>query len=411
MQPEAIKPFAVAADTTILQSASSFIQPSSGRTDPRAEESFEAIATAFCNGTRLFLPLPQGQCGENPFLLDLWRSACIVTDLFNNELSDDAFKEIGGPLTTPFALFVEGDAPDVAKWLAFQFTPDIVGGYMTRADDLAIRRTGPLVRQLLAEHRLSHLEAAILSLQEKENFKPPQAYEHLVGTSEIPSFVHLCASYTFSVFLRGWSYAANLSKDPDVPIYKHAWIRCAALRSGIGSPVSRVRADGSELWFPWGNILAEVFSDRAPLIPKAQSAASDVLLGLRQQTEHLRSQLASALVEVNTGNPRATPTDAEVLILDTLRDVDVVPRYSISTRTEFLARWLRDLVEQTAPIFKIPAELITGVVQNRWLREKEFDLRLRFRRDKLWDIFEDPSIRASIRAFKERNASERNFVE
>jgi hypothetical protein len=409
MQAEINKTSAVAADTTILLSASSFIQPSSGRTDAYAEESFAAIATAFCNGTRLFLPLPQDHCGEDPFLLDLWRSAGTVTDLFNYELSDEAFGEIGQPLATPFSLFVEGGAPDVAKWIDFQFTPAIIGDYL-RADAHVVRRAGALVRQLLEKRKLPHLEAAILELQGKGDFKTPRVYEPLVGTPEIPSFVHLCISYTFSVFLRGWSYAAYLSDLPDVPIYKHAWIRSAALRSGIGLAISRVAADVEKSWFPWGNILSEVFSDRAPLVPRDLSAASEVLIGLRKETEHRRDQLSEALTKVSTERDKATPTDAEILILDILRNVEVVPRYSPSIRTEFLAKWLRDLVTHTAPIFNIPAEFITGVVQNRWLRRQELNLRLRFRRDKLWDVFEDPNIRASIRAFKERMATDRKSM-
>lgn len=395
MHQETGNPLAVAADTTILQSASSYIKPSAGRIDPRAEDSFEAIATAFCNGAKLYRPLPRHHRGENPFLLDLWRSEGFVTDLSNVEMSEDSFKEVGERLAVSFYRFVEGDASDVAQWLTFQFTPDNVGIYLSRADEWAIQRAAPLAEQMLRENMLPRLQDAISS---QKDFRAPKEYQRLIGRSHIPSFIHLCVSYAFSIYLRGWSYAAHLSTIPDIPVYRHGWIRCAALRAEIDAPLSRIIDQDVEQWFPWGNILTAVFNASSPLIPRSTSAVSDVLSSIREQTLTQRTDLAQALESVGSAGQDSTPTDAEILILEILAKAGVVPRYVQSTRTEFLARWLQDLIGQVAPVLKTPAELVSGVVQNRWLREKELNLRLRFRRDRLWDILADPNIRQTIRS-------------
>jgi len=47
----------IAADTTVLQTVSSYVEPVDGVIAPRAAQAFESIATAFCSGAVLHLPL------------------------------------------------------------------------------------------------------------------------------------------------------------------------------------------------------------------------------------------------------------------------------------------------------------------------------------------------------------------
>ena len=119
----------IAADTTLLLAASSFIQASEGKVDPRSDRAFDAVTTAFCNGAGLYLPLPKHRVEDIPIFLDLWRRHG-MTEVPHLELTDSEFERVIKQLARAFAVFVDGMAADTARWIQFQFSSDIVANHL-----------------------------------------------------------------------------------------------------------------------------------------------------------------------------------------------------------------------------------------------------------------------------------------
>src|SRR5579862_8735800 len=82
----------VAVDITMLLAASSFTAPKRSRTDPRAADAFDAVATAYCNGATLFVPLPESHVDAAPFFFKLWKSDDAVRTVPNLEMEDSGFE-------------------------------------------------------------------------------------------------------------------------------------------------------------------------------------------------------------------------------------------------------------------------------------------------------------------------------
>ena len=383
----------VAADITLLLSAYSFISPLSGRLDPRARAAFDAVATAYCNGAQLLLPLPKDRPADVPLFLDLWKRSSVVTEVPQLELSDEAFDEIAATCSDAFVTYAEGTPDDVARWIAFQFSDQAVEAHLTRSDMDTIRRAGPLAAELLRLKRLPKLTDAILRLQGEGPLQEPGEYEWMVGSPDLPSFIHLCLAYALSVAFRGYSYALGVGQLPNDPAYRHHWIRSPVLRTNLPHGSTRT-ADQTATWFPWGALLTAVFDPRKPLAKRRPERVAEVLDGIRASAPQVRHAFAQPLAEPSKlGSISSKLTDRDQLILDVLRSVDVTPRYSASTGIETLAEWLRGLVKERHPIWQVPIEVVLAQLQPEWLRKLEAGFRARFRRDRFWDVFEDPGLR------------------
>jgi hypothetical protein len=387
----------IGVDITLLLAASSFISGFDGKTDPRSAEAFVAVATAYCNGSDLILPLPRQTVEEIPIFLELWRRRAAMTPMPDVELSDDVFNTIGTSAAHEFATYAEGAAWDVGRWLAFQFTPSIANVYLQRSDISAIKRCSVIARTVLKDGELAQVQTVIAKLQQNDSIQIPGIYEHLIGTNDIPSFVHLCAAYAISVSLRGYSYAISLGQYPNAPLYRHHWVRAPIVRR-IGSKDLPGEVKSEDIiHFPWGPILRRVFDPSAPVAGRDPEHVAMVLDGLRDRsvrmTDAMQQGLLNNLVSKQAGDKL---TEAEGFVLKMLLEVGVAPRYAESTFLQQGVRWLREISKEKA-LFRLPVELITTNLQPRWLRGVESTMRLRFKRDSFWKAMEDPGIRAAIR--------------
>jgi hypothetical protein len=381
----------VAVDVTLLLAASSYIQPADGRSDPRAADAFDAVTSAYCNGAELYVPLPKTDVEAVPFFFNLWSQASALNTVPDLELTDEAYAAGAATLNSHLAVFMEGDAWDVAHWTAFQFTQDIVESHLRRADMESIRRAGEAAATLIESDRLLLLRNAIGELQRNRRISVPEEYEPLVGTSDIPSFFHLVVAYAISVSIRGCSYAHGLAQLPAKPIYRHHWMRSPALRHAfVESTV--LEATATE-WIPWGSILRKIFDPKVAERP-SRVDLERVLVALRSMTPRLREDLTQTREKPHANGI----TDDEELLIKALLDVGIAPRYAGTRGAEKLASWLRDLVGLYVPIFKVPVELITSSLQPHIFRQAETRLRLlTFRRDTFWEVLEDPGIKAALR--------------
>jgi hypothetical protein len=331
-----------------------------------------------------------------PPLLSLWKETKSVSELHNLELNDKIYKLISTKIANSFAAYAEGAPHDVARWVAFQFTPPLVTQYLIGCPDLeSIVRTGPIVRDLIASLRLTRFSDAVIDLHKNEEFREPEDYSKLIGTSEIPSFIHLCASYALSFCLRGWSYAARIGITHKNSIYRHLWLRAPALRTDVGDLLNRRPEKVPIELFPWGRILLSIFDPQNPITSRELSRVKEVLMGIRELSKQYSEELtisSRALIHPST---QVTPklTKEEILVLDILGKLNIRPRYANTTRPEKLAEWLRKIFSDALPFLKIPVELVTSNTQSTLLRGIESAFRIRFRRDTYWDIFENPGIR------------------
>lgn len=382
----------VAVDVTLLLAASSFVKPAENRTDPRCAEAFDAVTTAYCNGAELYVPLPKTEVEAVPFFFDLWSRQLALKVVPHLELTDEAYFDTVRALAPHLAAYIEGDACDVARWTAYQFTQNIVNPHLPRADMDAIRRAGETTRQLIDAQSFPLLREEIGLLQRQDNIRAPEEYQPLIGTKDVPSFFHLVVAYAISVSIRGCSYAYGLAQIPGAPIYRHHWMRSPALRFGFPSATVAKDPQPSE-WIPWGTILRNALGpagDR-PDYPELDR----ILTELRAKTPRLREELTKTGDRIN----RHGLTEDEEILIEAMLDVGIAPRYAQTTRAEKLAAWLRDLTALYLPIFKVPVEIVTSGLQPHMLRTFETNLRRTFRRDTFWEVLEDPGIRSALRKY------------
>jgi hypothetical protein len=385
----------IAADASILQSASSFITPVCGLSDPRASQAFDSVVTAFCNNCNLVLPLPKSDSGNWPLLLSLWRKTNAVSELHNLEIDDKIYQYISDTIADKFAVYAEGVPYDVARWVAFQFTPTLVSQYLIGCHGLeSILRTGPIISKLLSSGKLKNFTDAVLTLHKNQEFREPKEYSTLVGTPEVPSFLHLCASYSLSFCIRGWSYAAKIGMTPENPIYRHLWLRAPALRADVEDLFIRIPDKDTVELFPWGHILLSIFDQQNPLTSRTPGRVEEVLIGIRERSIRLGEELTRILRVLAHPGIQTTPklTEEEILVLDLLRELKIWPRFANTTRPERLTKWLRQIFSDALPFLKIPVEIVTSNTQSTLLRRIETAFRIQFRRDTFWDIFENPGI-------------------
>ena len=303
-------------------------------------------------------------------------------------------------------MYAEGDASNVARWIAFQFTPTIATEHLGRSDLSAIERCAPIARQLLKTGKLTKLESAIAELQRDNTIRPPRLYEHLVGRSHIPSFHHLCIAYAISVSLRGYSYAIALGQHPNAPLYCHHWVRSPIVRRIGSHDVPAEVEHQSMVVFPWGEILQRVFDTAEPLSDRSPDHVAQVLDGIRDRSARVRDAIQAGLLDGLVEKVASNRiTDAEDFIVRLLLEVGVSPGYAKSNFLQRAVALLRGISKQSIA-FKIPVDLITANLQPNWLRRPESIMRMRFKRDSFWKVMEDPGIRKALSAIRAVNSKE-----
>ena len=390
----------VAFDVTQLLAAASFVSPLSGQSDPRASAAFEAVATDYCSGCKLVLPLPGETEADVPIFLDIWRADdSAITQVPSLELTTHGFDQIAAGCKDHFVSFIEGEASNVVKWVAFQFADEVVQSHLLRSDKETILRASAFSSQLIKENRLPTFMSALQSRQES-GFVEPSEYTELLRQKDILSISHLCAAYIASVSLRRLSYAMSLNELTPRPEYQHHWIGLPVLRSDILPDTVRVLEKRPPTSFPWGSLLKNVFSSNQPLTERTPDRVRSVLTGLRSRADRFREEyLRAPLHPPGTAQPKG-PTAREELVIKTLADVGIVPRYKGSVNAEKRAGWLRRLAGDSRR-WQIPVEVVTGILQSEWVRRLQVSVRLKYRRQTFWEVFEDPGIR-EIESKRER---------
>ena len=217
----------VATDVTMLLGASSFMTPVGGRVDPRAADAFDAVATAYCNGADLYVPLLSSGLSELP-LIDLWNRNAAVQRVVAAEITEDELDAVTALLAEHVAAFIEGDPFAVARWVAFHFSQTTVDVHVRRFHLESIRRAGPTARRIITDMKLPAFRNAVEMIQRDSELSAPREYQSLVGTSEIPSLFHLVVAFVISISIRGYAYAQGLDLLSSRPVYRYHWIRSAA---------------------------------------------------------------------------------------------------------------------------------------------------------------------------------------
>lgn len=391
------QPPAVATDVTQLLAAASFIRPGAGdRRDPRAWGAFDAVATAFCNGADLYVPLPRSSLEDVPIFGPLWKHHAALHEVPNRELADEEFDRVDAFAADALASYVEGVPDQAAAWVAFQFSQPLVEDTLRRSAAASILRAGESAARLFERRRLRRFESAVLRLQRESGFHEPERMEPLLGRGRVASLPMLCAAFLLSVAYRGASYADGLRTLAEQPVYRHHWIRLPVLRAAATADGEPEEVD-APLWFPWGPILRHAFDQRRPLVRPVMSRVADVLDGIRCEAAELRSLLAESSVVWESsvaGAPHVSEAEARVLRI--LHDVGVVPLYQTRSALLHAAKWLRDLLKETAPMVQVPVQLALAGLQPVCAREAESTLRLRYRRDTFWDVFENPGLAEAL---------------
>jgi hypothetical protein len=342
------------------------------------------------------MPLPHAEVEEIPVFYALWSRRAAVSTIPEMELSDDAFSAIAAHGAQSFVEYAEGYSSDVSRWIAFHFTPSVAEVYHQRSDISAIQRCAPLAHELLQRGAFASVEASIGKLQEEGAVATPGMYEHLVGTHDIPSFLHLCIAYALSISLRGYSYAVALGTQASGPLYRHHWVRAPIVRRfGSDERGTEVLRE-SVAEFPWGIILKAVFDPAAPLVNRNPEVVAAVLDAIRDRSDQVRTAIKDGVLSNLAAAGGHRITDAEVFVLDVLRAAGVSPRYASSTLLQRAVQFART-VSSKSPILSVIVELITTNLQPEWLRYPETGFRVGFRRDSFWKIMEDPQIRQALR--------------
>jgi len=260
-------------------------------------------------------------------------------------------------------------------------------------------RVSRVASSLLADGGMPMLRRELGDLMRQRMVPRPPVFDRMIGGRDIPSFVHLALCYGLSLSVRGLA----VSRISGTPIYKHAWVRAPSLRFQLESLTAARKSVEPPKWFPWGRILVKAFDPAQPAVRRDKYFASDVLRSLRLRASTVMGDdFSSRLLTTGTRTDTRSPTDAEVVVLDILRDVGVWPRYADTTRPEQLAAGLRALVKAASPALAAPMELISGQLQNRWVRGVELDFRLRFRRDALWDVFDSTGVSEALKSYNNR---------
>lgn len=388
-------PFAI--DTAAFQSADSFLEDPKLIIDPRADLAFERVTTAFCNEATLYYPLPDEELGSEPYLLSMWKKSAGAEKVPKLKLTDEALESIGERLLDPFCKFVEGTSQASAQWIAFQFTPRIVEQYLSRASLDPVKQIAHLSARLIENGKLVHLTKAINDLEASGILTEPRQYSPSVGL-DFQSSLHLSISYLLSVYLRGPSYGWGLSQLSESPIYHNLWLRTSALKAD-GILTSSIDAEPTG-WFPWGEILRNIFDPKNPLSVRDERHATNVLVSIREQNTELIGELNQTEFDPAPKSD-SEPTASEVAVINALIKAEIAPGYKNAEVSKFLVKVLRGVASVAGESAKVAVDEISTVLPSSWIirniRAAETKLRLNYRRDTFWDVFQDPGIRQAVR--------------
>lgn len=382
------KPNAICMDISLLQAADTFLHPPQNGSDPRSPLCFAQVATAFCNGANLYVPLPSSDQGEPPHLLAFWRKRRGVDFLPHSELRDQELACYGDLLTTAFVAYAEQNAQELAAWLRFQYSPDINEQYINRAGNHPIELATEYVIPLRIARRLPNLEAAI---QAHVGTTLPRAFDAYRPFQADPVRTSIC--YLFSVFARGLSYAERCAQLGTSVPYSRIWFRNRAVQLG-GGPDPSIE---ERHWYPWGLVLSQLFDPADNITSRSRTRVQETLLAIREDVEAGRFNPTACAADggvADHGDPNNSPI--VVAALKTLTRAGITFSYANSKREEILRTLLLGtavVASMLSPAHRLaPAYAGLGIALLNLAKPKianmEARLQLHFAADTFWDVFE-----------------------
>ena len=389
----------IATDITSLLAAESYISaldPNS--VSPRAEYAFDTIATAFCSSAELVIPVSGAVSGPEPFVRMWADNASSLTEL---ELTEEFAATVGLRLALNFVSDAEREPVDLVNWLAFQMSSSQVDASLLRGVIGQEVIVSHITAEFLNKHKLPKLTSAFESLFGDGSLRRPPEYESVIN-DHFQCYFHFLISWAFSFYLRGLSYGLSISEQHPSAVYKPHWLR-SPLISHLGRDGGDVEKCPKANLFPWGTIIRAVFDPINPLMSREVENVQNVLLAVRENSAKFQPQ-TNVTLDTSTTKENE-PSDAEIQILDILSDSDVIPLYTKGASTKKLLRWLRfatrpDVIwgDLLPEVVRIPLSRIPDIVErSTTIRRWEMEHRLTFRRDSVWDEFEDPGIRKALR--------------
>lgn len=376
----------VAIDTALFQSASSFFRRPNDFADPEALACFAAVATPFCNGAGLVVPLLTSSARGNsePALMEWWPGRVRYVGAL------DAVGEIKSTLYDAFVTAVEAAPEKVAEWLRFQFAADLIDQNFTDAEREDYHRYLPVAVELIGRGKLPTFTREIRKLV------PPSVVNlHRHRAWDAKDHIQLAVGFALSFFIRGWLYGFALDRHPLQPRYRHLWFREEAFAVNPVNSVERA-LDHRHAWYPWGEILAMLLGDDPD-----PGKVRDALLGLREQAADFRLAFedASAVDRTRTVSGD-TLTAREELALDALARLKVFPGMRERDRlTGILALWrqIAGLLAGADTKTTVLVELISIMLPSGWTNSVVAATTKTFFRDSYWKMYRATNLRQLLR--------------
>ena len=102
---------------------------------------------------------------------------------------------------------------------------------------------------------------------------------------------------------------------------------------------------------------------------------------------------------------REINSTATTIIAECLVEAGIYPRYKSRRSTNLLDEALRSLIKTQGGVIEKLSEIITINVQPKWIRGIESKVRLKYRRENFWDIFDSSSIESPISGYGKKLTS------
>ena len=388
----------VTLDMGIAQAASSFFSPYNNKRDPRARASFERVATYYCNQAELNFHGPALNEIEFPILLNHWLGKCEQGHEQMIPLQTGVGKIITNALEKPIATFLEGNPVAVASWVEMQFTDKLIDQYSPVIDQIKERL---LMVSGHAAHLIERgeLERTLASF-DKLNFIEPPVFESLIGKEGIQSLYHLAISLVLLHALRGRIHLYNLTENENISTLANHWIRSPAIKAPIPGETSETEIDDSKPLFPWGAIIRRVLEQEGDYYLSGQEERVIEALDIIRQIGHEHvEKINDTFLDRNENRINSNIT---TIIADCMVKAGIYPRYKSSKATDYLDKLLRSLIKSQSDTAENLSEIITTNVQPKWIRGIESKIRLKYRRESFWDVFDSYSIEPTIMRYGQK---------
>jgi hypothetical protein len=396
---EIVKP-TLAVDGTLLLAADSFLRPSKKSVqDPEAKWAFQYLATAFCSDLNLFYPAPKEPTKTATPLFSLWIEYSSVRGGLG--ISSGEHEHVIKRLRRPFLNKVIDDAPRVAKWLAFQFQPEMVPHYLGGGNP--VDELPDFIDALGDDARLPAHNPIVVELQRlQRDAGTPGVFRDLAYRKGLTD-LQVALAYLYQAYAKGVSYAWGLGEEQSNPIYRPHWLReSAMLEEDLVD--KRIHENIPLGCFPWGLVLSHIFDPSAPHERPAPDRAGKAFQAIRSFASKSENCWVFEL-DWPKDDPKEEARISKAIegfILDGLAAAKLVPLYRhavldriVPLAGDYAAKRIGQIAFDT---------VISPLLQPRIIRRAEMTLRRRYRLDTVWKAFLKPGIDDTVSAWHRQRA-------